>query len=293
MLRVAPGAEFEIYSVGLATGLEGTIGVRIRDGQGADALARTTDDIVEDIDGLGIYRTVLTAPEVPGDYWIVFDDDAGGSTLEQLVVTRAPLPTAEPSGRDLCALEDVLAYMPELELDDNERLQILISAESDDFHEMTQREIRPESTEPETRVFDVDDWVAGEGVLRIGDATEISSVQVKDQNDTVVDSDPAYEEHPRNRRSWQPIRRLRFRRSFASSLAAGYTIEVEAIWGWPQVPNRVRRAVVIFVARSYVRNLTAYSDSAEEILPDARVTLARDVKWALDVRQSLTVPKLG
>ena len=84
---VTASTDFEAVTQ-LGTGLTGTVGVRIRDNEGADALARTTTGISEDIAGSGIYTVTLTAPADAGQYTIVWDD-AGAPisyAIEELLV---------------------------------------------------------------------------------------------------------------------------------------------------------------------------------------------------------------
>lgn len=89
-IQTAPGTTFEAYSPELASGLTGTIGVRIRDGAGADFLARTTTGITADVTvgTTSVYRRTLTAPTTLGQYWIVWDDGTSVTTPEELVVTH-------------------------------------------------------------------------------------------------------------------------------------------------------------------------------------------------------------
>lgn len=88
MITVSPGATFEAWAQGFATGLTGTLGVRIRDGAGADFLARTTSGIAEDIASSGIYRKAnFTAPTTGGQYQLVWDNGSGEYATEELLVT--------------------------------------------------------------------------------------------------------------------------------------------------------------------------------------------------------------
>lgn len=94
--------EFEANTVpGLFdTGLVGTIGVRIEDGQGNQVLARTTAGIFESPVTATIYaKGDLPAPGSLGQFIIIWDDGAGTWASEDLVVVPAgssivPLPPA-------------------------------------------------------------------------------------------------------------------------------------------------------------------------------------------------------
>jgi len=100
-IRVAPGQSFEAQWQHLATGLVGTAGVRIDDGQGATVLARTTSGIIESPAGSGIYTaTGLVAPSTAGQYWVVWDAGSFSPGLvasEELVVTATAFSPTIPS----------------------------------------------------------------------------------------------------------------------------------------------------------------------------------------------------
>lgn len=70
-----PGTSFEATTRHPDSGLVGTIAVRIMDGLGATTTARTTDDIIENPAGSGIYTATLQAPVPVGTYTIVWDTD--------------------------------------------------------------------------------------------------------------------------------------------------------------------------------------------------------------------------
>ena len=112
-MRVTPGQTFEA-TVTTASGLAGTLGVRIRDNQGADVLARTTAGITADVTvgATSVYRRTFTATTVRGQYTIVWDDGTGVIATEELEVTQNLLEVAAPSGRDLCTLADVTSIVP-------------------------------------------------------------------------------------------------------------------------------------------------------------------------------------
>lgn len=85
-MNAIPGATIEAVTAKFATGLAGTVGVRIRDNAGNDAAARVTAGIVEDIASSGIYRKSLTAPTTSGQYTIVWDNGSGVFDIEELVI---------------------------------------------------------------------------------------------------------------------------------------------------------------------------------------------------------------
>ena len=108
-VTVAPGASFEAVAAGFATGLTGTIGVRIIDNAGATTTARATAGITEYPAGSGIYAKTLTAPSVAGQYTLVWDNGAttpGNVAAEDLLVTSSPTYTA-PSGTEYITSADL------------------------------------------------------------------------------------------------------------------------------------------------------------------------------------------
>ena len=55
-MYATPSSTVEIVTSGFLSGLVGTIGFRVRDNEGSDAIAHITSGITEDIAGSGIYR---------------------------------------------------------------------------------------------------------------------------------------------------------------------------------------------------------------------------------------------
>jgi hypothetical protein len=72
-ITATAGTTFEATADQAPTGLVGTIGVQIQDGQGTAVLARHTTGIVEAPAGSGIYTATMTAPAVAGQYVVVWD----------------------------------------------------------------------------------------------------------------------------------------------------------------------------------------------------------------------------
>lgn len=89
MIYSRPSTSFEATASGFASGLVGTIGVRLTDGAGGTTIARTTSGIGEFPAGSGIYYAAITAPSVQGQYQIVWD--SGGASpqfaVDELTVT--------------------------------------------------------------------------------------------------------------------------------------------------------------------------------------------------------------
>lgn len=281
MLRAAPGAEFEAYTSGFATGLVGTIGVRVRDGQGADAIAHTTAGIAEDIASSGIYRATLTAPELAGQFWVVFDNGSGVySEPEQLVVTSDALALPAPGGRDLCTIADVKRYIPGyVENDDTEAtLQALVTAESRSIHGQTSREfVAIAGANP--RIFDLPAATCVRRRLRIGDAAQVTSLELFDVDGStslgVVDAS-LYVLEPRIREEWEPHRLIAFPHRPGSvgpvQLAPGRSLHVTGTWGFPEIPPDIREACAkLVVVRYFADTAQAGTDLSDAIDPTFNV----------------------
>ena len=86
---VAPSAVFEAVATGFATGLTGTLGVRLLSSAGATITARTTGGITEDIAASGIYRANITAGAAAGHQLIVWDNGASQFAVESILVASA------------------------------------------------------------------------------------------------------------------------------------------------------------------------------------------------------------
>lgn len=260
MLRATPATSFETVVGGFATGLTGTIGVRIRDGAGGNSLARTTAGIAEDIAGSGIYRATLTAPSIAGQYWVIWDNGSGVySEPELLLVASSELVPALPSGFDLCTLADVTRYVPGYtsDTDTDDTLQALITAESTEFAERTGREfVAIAGLDP--RSFDISRYHVSEREIPIGDATTIATITQKRNGATVrTITSPDVIQWPRNRQSWQPITELRFPNLCDSPvlLQEEDVFEIAATWGFPTIPADVREACAKLVIVRYVSHI--------------------------------------
>lgn len=69
----SPSATFEAVCTGFASGLTGTIGVRLLDNAGATTAARVTAGIAEYPASSGIYYVTMTAPATAGQYTVMWD----------------------------------------------------------------------------------------------------------------------------------------------------------------------------------------------------------------------------
>ncbi len=136
MTYANPSTSTEVSATGFSTGLVGTIGVRLLDGQGGTTLARRTTGIVEEPAGSGIYVATFTSPSTTGRYTVVWD--SGGASpswaAEDLTVTYT-IPDGSPStaAATYATPAQLRDYTGDdfLELPDTEALRLLRKAERD------------------------------------------------------------------------------------------------------------------------------------------------------------------
>lgn len=101
MIYAAPGASFEARVEGFATGLTGTVGVRLLDNVGGTTTARVTAGIIENPASSGSYVVTMTAPAGSGQYAVFWDTGTVSPTTtasEDLTVTPSGYSTTTASG---------------------------------------------------------------------------------------------------------------------------------------------------------------------------------------------------
>lgn len=199
--------------------------------------------------------------------------------------------------RALCSLLDVCQRAPGYTAGDDpeidETLNDLIVQESRDFVEATGREVVAMATGP--RTFDLTASNLTRRKIRVGDAATVSAVQLFDYDGTTslgVIAANLYVLEPRIRDDWQPIRRIWFpyRPGNSILLAPGRTLVVTGTWGFPAIPDTVKRAVATLVIARYLTDTaeagTAFSDAVNR----AGFNFAGSIRAALDVRDRLSTP---
>lgn len=94
-MRVKPGTTHTIWVEWGETGA--TVGVKLEDSTGADAVARATG-FTEDPAGSSIYRKSFTFPDTAGDYLLVYDDDGGTYAPENVATQPVTVTSSAPDG---------------------------------------------------------------------------------------------------------------------------------------------------------------------------------------------------
>ena len=272
MRNEAPGATIEISASGPA-GLTGTLGVRLRDGAGGDAIARTTAGIVADVtvNGRTVYRSTMVMPTTQGDYLIVWDDPSIGpfDNAEAVRVTSSNLTAATPSGRDLTTVAAVKEYqgIEAGETSYDSLIQDLVTAASLEVIRWSGRDFNPENAAAADRDFDVRDAVyiddGGDYVLVCGDLSVLNTVKSYDYDGVLVETVASglIVALPRVRASDAPIEELRIKRSSTSSptLYDSYTLRVNAEWGFPAIPDDVAHWTKVQAALWFQRDVRHFS----------------------------------
>lgn len=272
--------------------------------------------LVPDIDPSAPAPRSFTTSQATGpDLWYqcVFLDGAGAQSLP-----TDPFQNVDPTlahRRDLCTLADIEERTPGYAIGDDEAtdaaLADFITKESRDFMEATRREITPITAGPSTRVFDVDWIVTEDRELMIGDCAAVTDVELKGQDGTVLQTlDPtAWVLLPRLREDWEPVTSLYFPTlvtdpAFFSSPASHYgphepsenprlLCEVTGTWGFPQIPDTVKRAVAVLVLLRYLNDAASVGTKLAEAADRAELNLAGSLRAALDTRQRFTVKRIG
>lgn len=256
-MNVIPGATFESLSPEFASGLTGTVGVRIRTGAGADFLARTTSGIAADVTvgATSVYRKSLTAPTTAGQFWIVWDDGTTLSDPVELVVTyTAPTPSSGPLYVTAAELKGSLTIEGSYANDD---VDLACESASRVIDAATGRRFYQDS---DARFYTVSPY---DRELRIDDATTITAVTVD------TDGDGTYET------TWvegtdfylDPVNAVAADRPFTNVMlkcAAGRVfphypsaVKVEATFGWAAIPAEVRQYARILAAQLLLRTKQA------------------------------------
>jgi len=94
-MRVKPGTTHTIWEEWGVTGV--TLGVKLEDSTGADAVARVTG-FTEDPAGSGVYRVSFTFPDEAGDYQLIFNDDGTTYAPDHISTRAVTVTSSAPDG---------------------------------------------------------------------------------------------------------------------------------------------------------------------------------------------------
>lgn len=290
-----PGATFETSAAGFATGLTGTVGVRINDGAGATTTARTTAAVSEFPASSGIYIATLTAPTTAGQYQVVWDSGGGSPSyaVEDLVVTSTGAQVATPSGTDLVTLADVRREleMPVADTSRDDLTQTIITQVSRAIATYCQREFRTSASGSTARRFRIPaaSYLVDLNPYDLNSAAGLTVVLNPDDSGggTTLTANTDYRLNPLNPdhtyTSLTISRDVSQLHTGQDARKYGYTIAAitSAAWGFASVPDDVKRAAIIAVAANMDRRLDAFSGVQDLVEPDLGIQPLRAASFAL------------
>lgn len=268
MIQAAPSTTVEATVSGAPTGLVGTIGVRIMDGQGGTSVARTTSGIVESPGGSGIYTATLTAPTQAGQYVVAWDTGGGSPTwaAEDLLVAVGPTPGVPGTGwrPDYTDLATMKGYLRVSGTADDAVLQAAISAASRAIDQHTGRQFGKLAA-PEARYYALRmDRRNGRVIVPIDDLMDTTGLAIAADNSGSGTFSQALTEGT-DVRLWpynaatQGLPYTRIVAGVTTLVATGFqpfpdrVVQITASWGWSAVPPAISEACKIQAGRLFKR----------------------------------------
>jgi hypothetical protein len=217
----------------------------------------------EDTDPARPMSRSLTTDDASDDmglwYRLVWVDPSGALSPTLPVQNQAP---ETLSATALCSDEDVRLYLgikgEDLSEDDRNTIVRLVNAASDTFTDESQRIWRLDPSLAGARLYRLDSFDLQVGRLRIDDCTAVTSVGYGDFRDQLGPTSLADESWG----VWQeepgyPISAIVLVEGLL--LEAGNVLTIDADWGWPAVPEKVRQAVIYTAAEWYARDVEKFS----------------------------------
>lgn len=293
MIAVLPGASFEWLFGGFGTGLgtagTGALGVRIRDGAGADFLARSTSAIVEDVTvgTKGVYRRAFTAPASAGQFWLIADD--GTSTVQEELRVTSDGAVGVLGAGSLYVTRDEIKTILGIEASDFADLAIDIAVEAACRAVDGYKGVRYYAT-AETRYYTVDRYARSFTIDPLATLTSLSIDTDDDGNyDTVWTQGTDFVLTPRNASlTGEPYTTVELLRR-GNRRFSGYqqAVKIEGGFGWAAAPGLVKQAAVLlanrFLTRTRQAPLGVLVASAADAVATARLGLIDpDAQFLLD-----------
>lgn len=254
-----PGASFDAFLQGLPSQ---AARVRIVDTPGTTVLyGPSAAGIAEVPAASGLYYVTLTAPLTRGTYAVQWDYGTATPVATDGLVVSGAAPPVAPTAGALCTLADVRAYLqkPAGDVEQDELLELLIARATAAIHDYTQRELCDQGTL--TRRFLVRGRVADLGRRDLRVATAIVLHPESDAPATLA-ATTGYTLHPPGQTAEGTYRLVKVASDAAvdSDHAARYgyaLVDITGQWGAATIPDAVRQACVICVARWFRRDVAA------------------------------------
>lgn len=268
MITAAPSSTFEATASGFATGLTGTIGVRILDNAGATTTARVTAGIAEYPASSGVYYVSLTAPSTAGQYTLLWDNGSttpGNIATENLVVTYTITSAATAAANEYVGADTLKATLNlagETYADDD--VLAAVVAASRQIDQWCGRRFYKDSSDT-TRYY----TPIRPGRLNIHDLADLTSVSVDQDSDgtfeTTWTENTEFTFDPLNAETdgWPRTAIRVVPRSGAYLPCEPRAVKVVGRHGWDTVPPAVVQATTILASRLLKRaRETPYGISA-------------------------------
>jgi hypothetical protein len=203
-------------------------------------------------------------------YWYVkFEGTGAAAATEQQEAIVDPDEFTSDAGvatYALVSLSETKAWLRNLNIDTSDDLNLVrvINDMSARFAEEAEREFKVFGTNPIARTFDIDEQTIWRREIRVGDLTSFTQVRILDELGNLIQT-PALSDVislPRVRRTWEPIRTLRFTQNVTRFWSSWYpyVVEVTGTWGFPAVPGNVRQAVLDAVVSTMDRDVEQYKE---------------------------------
>lgn len=254
----SPGAVRELTFYGFDSGLVGTIGVTIYDGQGATTTARTTSGIIEISGRPGVYVATITLPTTAGQYQAVCDN--GTSPLSEndvaaydLEVTYSALVSGTPTGSDLTTVAAVKLADRKTSTTDDDLIQQAITAASAEIHRWTRREFAPATSSATRRVRVYPDRRL-DGALLVSlspyDLRTVTSASLHPETSSpvVLTENSDYVLHTVSPQDGTYTDLLVYQMSLSQSTLLnrfGFAfLDITGAWGFPSIPSDVEQACI-------------------------------------------------
>lgn len=251
-MNVVPNSTFEATTSRFAAGA--TVGVRIRDNQGNDTLARTTVGVTEDVTvgASCVKRRTFAAISTAGQYTIVWDDGINVDT-EELLVTSDAAAVGGTSNLYISAVElkASLNLSGTTFADDDVDLAIPSACRAiDTFMRKSVSGFYP--TEGLTRYYEPDRYATE---VEIDDLITVDAVSV-DRNGDLTYSETWEEgvdfflDPPNAYADGLPYKRLVLRRTAGRTFPPFQrSVMIDATFGWPETPSQVKQAAKILATQ--------------------------------------------
>jgi hypothetical protein len=251
MPTAAPSTSFSATAE-FDTGLAGTLGVRIDQGN-STVTARSTSDIIEYPAGSGVYIATLTAPATGGTYQLVWDDGTNYASDDLLVTSSA---VAGTSGTLYVTRAELKAWVDVSGSWDDDEIDLACDTASRAIDGIKHTRFYPTT---ETRYYQGGCW---EQEISLQDTVSVSAVSVDTDGNgsydtTWVQDTDFFLDPPNAALEGQPYQRLvLIRRAGRNFPTYARSVKVVGVFGWAETPSLVRQAAKILAARLLKRSET-------------------------------------